>query len=206
MDGFDLIWFDSLSAPWIQSQEGDCATTVVMVTIWFPLELCSIVFACFCHGEFVSHTAFATRNQMSHVCLGMRCFLSTHVSSTHHTGWIHELLKGYNLMSCMFACTSELLSGKVLLLCCALYLYRPTVIDSDLDNRHDLELMLWLFWSALFADAFYWRKDWCCYMSVSDQKSCWLGCLCRAEGEDNCWSMSWACAKHHCTDVLHILW
>jgi hypothetical protein len=175
----DLIWFDLIRRQLLESSH--------------RRGLCNNC----CHGEFVSHSIC---NKESYVTC-----LSTHVS-THHTGWIHELLKGYNLMSCMFACTSELLSGKVLLLCCALYLYRPSHRFRLGDNRHDLELMSWMSWSAFFADAFYWRKDWCCYMSVSDQKSCWLGCLCRAEGEDNCWSLSWACAKHHCTDVLHILW
>ncbi len=50
------------------------------------------------------------------------CLYPSHWLDSFMSCW-----KGNNLMSCMFACTSELLSGKVLLLCCcALYLYRPS--------------------------------------------------------------------------------
>lgn len=65
------------------------------------------------------------------------------------TSWIHELKWYSGCHACVLMNGLITLQSLFALLCFDLY---RLVIDADLDNRHHLQLRLWMFELALFTD------------------------------------------------------
>jgi hypothetical protein len=129
-------------------------------------------FVCFCHLEFIFHNICHKESNVT--------WLSRHGVVT---SWIHELKWYSGCHACVLMNGLVTLQSLFALLC--FDLYRP-VIDADLDNRHHLQLRLWMFELALFTDIvfFFLEAGLIPWNELNKQKMLLAGCLCRAEGEE----------------------